>query len=75
MTWVLDALCMPVPTTKRGDLVTVVSQAHVGQRIRRLRRVLGLGQEDFAKKIRIASGSVSKLENGRMPLSEHFSAR
>lgn len=41
----------------------------VGKRIRRLRHVAGLGQEDFAKRIGIASGSVSKLENGRMPLS------
>jgi Zn-dependent peptidase ImmA (M78 family)/transcriptional regulator with XRE-family HTH domain len=48
----------------------MVPQALVGQRIRRLRHVSGLGQEDFAKKIGIASGSVSKLENGRMPISD-----
>jgi Zn-dependent peptidase ImmA (M78 family)/transcriptional regulator with XRE-family HTH domain len=48
----------------------VVSQALVGQRIRRLRHVSGLGQDEFAKKIGIASGSVSKLENGRMPITD-----
>ena len=48
----------------------MVSQALVGQRIRRLRHVAGLGQDDFAKQIGIASGSVSKLENGRMPFSD-----
>jgi Zn-dependent peptidase ImmA (M78 family)/transcriptional regulator with XRE-family HTH domain len=50
----------------------VVSPVLVGQRIRRLRHVAGLGQTDFAKMVGIASGSVSKLENGRMPLSEEL---
>ncbi|WP_268891543.1 helix-turn-helix domain-containing protein [Lentzea tibetensis] len=40
----------------------------MGQRIRRLRHVSGLGQDDFAKRVGIASGSVSKLENGRMSI-------
>jgi Zn-dependent peptidase ImmA (M78 family)/transcriptional regulator with XRE-family HTH domain len=47
----------------------VVSAELVGQRIRRLRHVAGLGQAEFARMVDIASGSVSKLENGRMPLS------
>jgi Zn-dependent peptidase ImmA (M78 family)/DNA-binding XRE family transcriptional regulator len=34
-----------------------------------LRHVAGLGQDEFAKQLGIASGSVSKLENGRMPFS------
>lgn len=48
----------------------MVSQALVGQRIRRLRHVAGLGQDEFAKRVGVASGSVSKLENGRMPISD-----
>ncbi|MFC5289156.1 ImmA/IrrE family metallo-endopeptidase [Actinokineospora guangxiensis] len=52
----------------------MVSQALVGQRVRRLRRVLGLGQEDFATKVGIAAGSVSKLENGRMHPTEDLVA-
>jgi Zn-dependent peptidase ImmA (M78 family)/transcriptional regulator with XRE-family HTH domain len=55
-------------------MALVVSQALVGQRIRRMRHVSGLGQEEFAKKVGIASGSVSKLENGRMPVSEELLA-
>lgn len=47
----------------------MVSPVLVGQRIRRLRHVVGIGQADFAEMAGIASGSVSKLENGRMPLS------
>jgi Zn-dependent peptidase ImmA (M78 family)/transcriptional regulator with XRE-family HTH domain len=47
----------------------VASPVLVGQRIRRLRHVAGIGQADFAEMAGIASGSVSKLENGRMPLS------
>jgi transcriptional regulator with XRE-family HTH domain len=50
----------------------VASQAVIGQRIRRLRHVAGLGQEDFAKEVGIASGSVSKLENGRLPISDEL---
>lgn len=48
----------------------MLSQTLVGQRIRRLRHVSGLGQDDFARTVGIASGSVSKLENGRMPISD-----
>jgi Zn-dependent peptidase ImmA (M78 family)/DNA-binding XRE family transcriptional regulator len=51
-------------------MFAVMSQAVVGQRIRRMRHISGLGQEEFAKKVGIAAGSVSKLENGRMPISE-----
>lgn len=47
----------------------MMSQALVGQRIRRMRRISGLGQEDFAELVGIASGSVSKLENGRMSVT------
>jgi Zn-dependent peptidase ImmA (M78 family)/transcriptional regulator with XRE-family HTH domain len=50
----------------------VVSPVLVGQRIRRLRHVAGIGQADFAEMAGIASGSVSKLENGRMPLSQEL---
>ncbi len=50
----------------------MASQTVIGQRIRRLRHVSGLGQEDFAKKVGIASGSVSKLENGRLPISDEL---
>jgi Zn-dependent peptidase ImmA (M78 family)/transcriptional regulator with XRE-family HTH domain len=50
----------------------VASQILIGQRIRRLRHIAGFGQEDFATMVGIASGSVSKLENGRMPLSEEL---
>lgn len=41
-----------------------------GLRIRRLRLVSGLGQVEFAKRVGIANGSVSKLENGRMAISD-----
>jgi Zn-dependent peptidase ImmA (M78 family)/transcriptional regulator with XRE-family HTH domain len=47
----------------------------VGQRIRRLRMVQELGQIAFAEKVGIASGSVSKIENGRMPLSDQLVER
>lgn len=50
----------------------MVSPELVGQRIRRLRHVAGIGQTDFAEMAGIASGSVSKLENGRMPLSQEL---
>ena len=49
-----------------------MSPVLVGQRIRRLRHVAGIGQADFAEMVGIASGSVSKLENGRMPLSQEL---
>lgn len=47
----------------------VAPQVLIGERILRLRHIAGIGQSDFAKELDIASGSVSKLENGRMPLS------
>jgi Zn-dependent peptidase ImmA (M78 family)/transcriptional regulator with XRE-family HTH domain len=61
-------------TDSEKEDVPVMSQALVGQRIRRMRHVSGLGQEEFAKKVGIAAGSVSKLENGRMPLAEDLLA-
>lgn len=42
----------------------------VGQRLRRLRTAQGFGQIEFAERVGIANGSVSKLENGRMPLTD-----
>lgn len=39
---------------------------HAGKRIQRLRLVHGMGQVEFAERLGIASGSVSKIENGRM---------
>lgn len=42
---------------------------HAGQRIQRLRLVAGIGQVEFAERLGIASGSVSKIENGRMALT------
>ena len=50
----------------------MVSPELVGLRIRRLRHVAGIGQTDFAEMVGIASGSVSKLENGRMQLSQQL---
>lgn len=43
---------------------------HAGQRIQRLRLAAGIGQVEFAERISIASGSVSKIENGRMALTD-----
>lgn len=34
-----------------------------------MRRISGMGQEDFARLVGIAGGSVSKLENDRMPIT------
>jgi Zn-dependent peptidase ImmA (M78 family)/transcriptional regulator with XRE-family HTH domain len=45
-----------------------------GERIRRLRLACGLGQVDFAERVGIANGSVSKLENGRMVVSDELLA-
>lgn len=50
----------------------MASQAFVGQRIRRMRHISGLGQEEFARLVGIAAGSVSKLENGRMPFTDEL---
>jgi transcriptional regulator with XRE-family HTH domain len=50
-------------------------RAHeIGARIRRLRLISGLGQVEFAERAGIANGSVSKLENGRMALSDSLLA-
>jgi Zn-dependent peptidase ImmA (M78 family)/transcriptional regulator with XRE-family HTH domain len=48
----------------------VMSQAAVGERVRRLRVAVGLGQVELAQALGLASGAVSMLENGRMPLEE-----
>lgn len=42
----------------------------IGAKIRRMRLAAGLAQVDFAERVGIATGSVSKLENGQMPLSD-----
>jgi Zn-dependent peptidase ImmA (M78 family)/DNA-binding XRE family transcriptional regulator len=42
----------------------------LGERIYRLRLVAGIGQVEFAEQLGIANGSVSKIENGRMPVSD-----
>lgn len=42
----------------------------LGERVRRLRLASGLGQIEFADRVGIANGSVSKLENGRLPISQ-----
>jgi Zn-dependent peptidase ImmA (M78 family)/transcriptional regulator with XRE-family HTH domain len=52
----------------------MVDNREVGARIRRLRLAVGLGQVDFAERLGVASGSVSKLENGRMQLSDQLLA-
>lgn len=42
----------------------------IGKRIRRLRLACALGQVEFAERVGVANGSVSKLENGRMAISD-----
>lgn len=44
--------------------------AKIGERLRTLRLVSGLGQAEFAEQIDVANGSISKLENGRMAFSD-----
>ena len=44
--------------------------AKLGDRVRTLRLVSGLGQADFAEEIGVSRGSISKLENGRMQISD-----
>ena len=51
------------------------SQALIGHRIRRLRYVSGLGQVEFAALVGIGGGSISKLVNGRMPVSDDLLTR
>lgn len=48
----------------------MISQAAVGERVRRLRVAVGLGQVELAQALGLASGAVSMLENGRMPLDQ-----
>lgn len=45
-------------------------QNDLGERIYRLRLIAGIGQVEFAQQLGIANGSVSKIENGRMPVSD-----
>jgi Zn-dependent peptidase ImmA (M78 family)/transcriptional regulator with XRE-family HTH domain len=47
-----------------------VDAREAGERVRRLRLATGLGQVAFAERLGIAAGSVSKLENGRMPITD-----
>lgn len=47
----------------------MVDALETGHRVRRLRVASGLGQVEFADRVGIANGSVSKLENGRMQVS------
>lgn len=42
---------------------------HIGERIRRLRLMTGFGQVELAEKIGVSSGTISMLENGRVPPS------
>ncbi len=46
--------------------------AKLGDRIRTLRLVSGLGQAEFAEQTGVSSGSISKLENGRMQISDEL---
>ena len=43
-------------------------QAAVGERVRRLRTSRGVSQEELARRAGQASGAISMLENGRVPL-------
>lgn len=47
-----------------------MNQATVGERVRRLRLASGLSQADLAAASGQASGSISMLENGRLPLTD-----
>lgn len=42
----------------------------VGERIRALRNELGLSQEEFAEKLKMQRSSISKIEQGQVPLTE-----
>lgn len=42
----------------------------VGERIRELRNELGLSQEEFAEKLEMQRSSISKIEQGQVPLTE-----
>lgn len=42
----------------------------VNDRIRQLRKVLGLNQKDFAEKIKLKGNAISMLEQGRCTLTE-----
>lgn len=46
----------------------MISTSIVGDRVRRLRTALGLSQADLAERVGLATGSVSMLENGRLPV-------
>lgn len=53
----------------------MLRQRDIGERIRRLRLVAGVGQVEFARQLGIANGSVSKIENGRMTVSDDLLER
>jgi len=44
----------------------------VGERIRKLRKSLGLNQQEFAKRIGIARGYLSELESGKKPAPDRI---
>lgn len=48
----------------------MTASADVATHIRRMRTALGLNQADFARHLGVAVGSVSKIENGRMALTD-----
>lgn len=48
----------------------MLHQRDLGERIHRLRLIAGIGQVEFAERLGIANGSVSKIENGRMAVSD-----
>ncbi len=49
-----------------------MNQATVGERVRRLRLASGLSQADLATASGQASGAISMLENGRLPLTDEL---
>jgi Zn-dependent peptidase ImmA (M78 family)/DNA-binding XRE family transcriptional regulator len=48
----------------------LLRQRELGERVHRLRLIDGVGQVEFASRVGIANGSVSKIENGRMVVSD-----
>jgi len=53
----------------------LTSAVETGERMRRLRLIAGLGQTQLAARVGTSSGSISKLENGRMALSDELLER
>lgn len=50
----------------------MVDALRIGDRVRRLRSGLGLGQVELAERVGLASGSLSMLENGRLTLDNEI---